>query len=375
MLRRNLLLFAGLLAVVAGLLTAVGLAALRVAQADQWPSRPVTMVVPFAAGGPTDVVGRIVADRLSDVLGQQVIVENVGGAGGMTGAQRVAVANPDGYQVLLGTVGTQAYNQTLYKKPLYNAVDDFTAVALIAEQPLVLVVPKNFPADSLKTFTPYVKANSAKLSFGSGGSGSATHLGCVLLNSAIGANVQHVPYRGSAPAMQDLIAGRINYLCDAVSTALPQIKSGSVKPLAVLARHRSAVLPDVPTAQEQGLAGFEANNWIGLFLPRKTPEPTARGRHQGDECAGAAGAHGGDRHRLGERRSHRFRLSQALRQQRNREVGGADQSKRRVGGVKLPPPHHSFTLFTGVSGVRPARRLAKLSVPVCSHWPVTARSA
>src|SRR6266571_5123340 len=120
MLRRNLLLFAGLLVVLAGLLTAVGFAALRVAPADQWPSRPVTMVVPFAAGGPTDVVGRIVADRLSDVLGQQVIVENVGGAGGMTGAQRVALASPDGYQVLLGTVGTQAYNQTLYKKPLYN---------------------------------------------------------------------------------------------------------------------------------------------------------------------------------------------------------------------------------------------------------------
>src|SRR5260370_31364185 len=251
MLRRNLVLCAGWLAVLVGLLTAVGLAALRIAKANEWRSRPVTMVVPFAAGGPTDVVGRIVADRLSDVLGQKVIVENVGGAGGMTGAQRVAVANPDGYQVLLGTVGTQAYNQTLYKKPLYNAVDDFTPVALIAEQPLVLVVPKVFPADSLKTFTPYVKANSAKLSFGSGGSGSATHLGCVLLNSAIGANVQHVPYRGSAPAMQDLIAGRINYLCDAVSTALPQIKSGTVKPLAVLARHRSAVHAHGPTAQGQ----------------------------------------------------------------------------------------------------------------------------
>jgi tripartite-type tricarboxylate transporter receptor subunit TctC len=237
------------------------------------------MVVPFAAGGPTDVVGRVVADRLSDILGQQVVVENVGGAGGMTGAQRVAQASPDGYQVLLGTVGTQAYNQTLYKKPLYNAADDFTPVVLIAEQPLVLVVPKDFPADSLTSFTAYVKANSAKLSFGSGGSGSATHLGCVLLNTAIGANVQHVPYRGSAPAMQDLIAGRINYLCDAVSTALPQIKSGAVKPIAVLARHRSAVLPDVPTAEEEGLAGFEANNWIGLFYPRNTPEAIVRKLH------------------------------------------------------------------------------------------------
>ena len=197
----------------------------------------------------------------------------------MTGAQRVALANPNGYQVLLGTVGTQAYNQTLYKKPLYNAVDDFTPIILIAEQPLVLVVPNDFPADSLKSFTAYVKANASKLAFGSGGSGSATHLGCVLLNTAIGLNVQHVPYRGSAPAMQDLIAGRINYLCDAVSTSLPHIKSGAVKPIAVLARHHSAVLPDVPTAEEQGLAGFEANNWIGLFFPRNTPPPIVRKLH------------------------------------------------------------------------------------------------
>jgi len=267
------------LAVIAGVVAALGLGAMKVAQADQWPTRPITMVVPFAAGGPTDVVGRIVADRLGDVLGQQVIVENIGGAGGMNGAQRVALANPDGYQVLLGTVGTQAYNQTLYKKPLYNANDDFAPVVLIAEQPLVLVVNKDFPVDSLNSFADYVKTNAAKLSFGSGGSGSATHLGCILLDTAIGVNVQHVPYRGSAPALQDLVAGRINYLCDAVSTALPQIKAGTVKPLAVLARHRAVMLPQVPTAQEQGLDGFEANNWIGLFFPRKTPESIVRQLH------------------------------------------------------------------------------------------------
>jgi tripartite-type tricarboxylate transporter receptor subunit TctC len=249
------------------------------AVAQNYPTRTITMIVPFAAGGPTDLVGRILAQRMGEILGQTIIVDNIGGAGGMNGAQRVALGNPDGYQVLLGTVGTQAYNQTLYKKPLYNANDDFAPVVLIAEQPLVLVVHKDFPADSLKSFADYVKANAAKLSFGSGGSGSATHLGCVLLNSAIGVNVQHVPYRGSAPALQDLVAGRINYLCDAVSTALPQIKAGTVKPLAVLARHRSAVLPQVPTAQEQGLQGFEANNWIGLFFPRKTPEPIVRQLH------------------------------------------------------------------------------------------------
>ncbi|MGA7790528.1 MAG: tripartite tricarboxylate transporter substrate-binding protein [Xanthobacteraceae bacterium] len=258
-----------IIAVVAGLLSV----AVGIAYAATWPTRPVTMIVPFAAGGPTDVVGRIVAERLSEILKQQVIIENIGGAGGMTGAQRVAQAKPDGYEVLLGTVGTQAYSQTLYKKPLYNAVTDFTPVALVAEQPLVLVVRKDLPASNLKEFSAYVKANAAKLSFGSGGSGSATHLGCLLLNSAIGVDVQHVPYRGSAPALQDLMAGRIDYLCDAVSTELSPIKAGNVKPIAVLARQRSAVLPNVPTAQQEGLANFEANNWIALFFPRNTPEP------------------------------------------------------------------------------------------------------
>src|ERR1700761_273870 len=195
-----------------------------VAQAAVWPRRPITMIVPFAPGGPTDVVGRVFAERLSEILKQQVVVENIGGAGGMTGAERVAEAKPDGYQVLLGTVGTQAYSQTLFKKPLYNSVTDFTPVALVAEQPLVLVVRKDMPVNSLKEFAAYVKAHAAKLSFGSGGAGSATHLGCLLLNSAIGADVQHVPYRGSAPALQDLMAGRIDYLCDAVSTELAPIK-------------------------------------------------------------------------------------------------------------------------------------------------------
>jgi tripartite-type tricarboxylate transporter receptor subunit TctC len=269
---------AALVALAAAALAAVA-AVGGLAYADTWPDRPVTMVVPFAAGGPTDVVGRIVAEGLSNVLEEQVIVENVGGAGGMTGAERVAVATPNGYQVLLGTVGTQAYNQTLYKKPLYNATEDFAPVVLIAEQPLVLVVRKDFPANSLKEFIDYTKANADKLSFGSGGAGSSTHLGCVLLNSAIGVDVQHVPYRGSAPALQDLIAGRIDYLCDAVSTELPQIQAGAVKPLAILARQRSAVLPDLPTAQEQGLPGFDANNWIALFFPRHTPEPIVRRLH------------------------------------------------------------------------------------------------
>ena len=261
---------------IAAVSTVTLVAAVGLAQAETWPTRPVTMIVPFAAGGPTDVVGRILAGRLGEILKQQVIIVNVGGAGGMTGAERVAQAKPDGYEVLLGTVGTQAYSQTLYKKPLYNAVTDFTPVALVAEQPLVLVVRKDLPASSLKEFAAYVKANAGKLSFGSGGSGSATHLGCLLLNSAIGVDVQHVPYRGSAPALQDLMAGRIDYLCDAVSTELAPIKAGNVKPIAVLARQRSAVLPDIATAQQEGFANFDANNWIALFFPRNTPEPIVR---------------------------------------------------------------------------------------------------
>jgi len=255
-------------AVVAGVLATSG-----IAHASSWPTRPITMVGPFAAGGPTDVVGRILADRLSEILKQQVIVVNVGGAGGMTRADRVARANPDGYEVLLGTVGTQAYSQTLYKKPLYSATKDFTPVVLVAEQSLVLVTRKDFPASTLQEFAAYGKANAAKLSFGSGGAGSATHLGCVLLNSKLGINVQHIPYRGSSPALQDLVAGRIDYLCDAVSTELAPVEAGNVKPIAVLAGRRSAVLPEVPTAKDQGFADLEANNWIGLFFPRDTPDP------------------------------------------------------------------------------------------------------
>jgi tripartite-type tricarboxylate transporter receptor subunit TctC len=260
-----------ILAALAGALMLTGSAS-----AQNWPTRNVTMVIPFAAGGPTDVLGRIMAQRLSEILGQQVIVENLGGAGGMTGAQRVAQAQPDGYQMLLGTVGTQAQNQTLYKHPLYNALTDFAPAVLIAEVPLVLIVRKDLPAASLQEFIAYAKANQGKMSFGSAGAGSATHLGCVLLNSAMGTSIQHVPYRGTGPAMTDLTAGRIDFLCEVVSTALAQIQGGTVKPLAILSNTRSPVLPELQTAQEQGLAGFEAYTGNALFYPRNTPEPIVR---------------------------------------------------------------------------------------------------
>lgn len=241
------------------------------ASADTFPSRTLTMVVPFAAGGPTDVLGRIMAQAMGEVLGQQIIVENIGGAGGMTGGKRIADAKPDGYSMLLGTVGTQAQGQTLYKHPLYNAVTDFTPVALIAEVPIVLIARPDFPADNLKDFIAYAKANASKMSFGSAGAGSATHLGCVVANLAMGVDITHVPYKGSAPAMTDLIGGRIDFFCDVLSTAKPLIDSHKVKAIVLMTKQRSLVEPNVPTAEEQGIKGFEAYTWNAIFLPKNTP--------------------------------------------------------------------------------------------------------
>jgi len=248
------------------------------AEAQNWPTRPVTMVVAFAAGSGDDVFARIVGPRLSELLGQQVIIENIGGAGGMTGTARVARAAPDGYQFVLGGTGTFAANQTLYKNPLYNAATDFTPVALVAEQPMLIIVRKDLPVNNLAEFVAYAKANHDKLQFGSGGPGSATHLACMLLNSAIGVDVTHVPYRAAAQATQDLIGGRLDYVCPIASTAIPHIDSGRVKALAIL-KSRSPILPNLATAQEQGLAGFEAFFWDGFFLPKGTPAAIVKRLH------------------------------------------------------------------------------------------------
>ena len=220
------------------------------AAAQSWPSGSLTMVVPFAAGGPMDTIGRIVAARLAEVIGQTVIVENVGGAGGMTGVTRVAKAAPDGTQFVLGNIGTHAQNQTLYAHPLYNAATDFAPVALLAETPLVLIARKDLPANDLPGFIAHAKANQDKMQFGSGGAGSATHIACALLNSAIGITTTHIPYRGGAPAIQDLIAGRIDYLCIDTPIAIAQIEAKAVKPIAILTRTRSPSLPALATAQE-----------------------------------------------------------------------------------------------------------------------------
>ena len=250
----------------------LGLSGLNSALAEDFPIRPLTMVIPFSAGGPTDVLGRVVAARMSEVLGQQVVVENVGGAGGMNGSYRISNAAPDGYQFVLGTVGTHAQGQTLYKKPLYNSLTDFTPVALLAEVPILLIVRKDLPPKNFKEFVAYAKANQAKMQFGSAGAGAATHLGCVLLNHVLGIDVTHVPYRGTGPAMQDLQGGRIDYLCEIITTAKPQVDGGTIRALAIFDTKRSPALPEVPTALEQGTPDLIAYTWNALFLPKNAPE-------------------------------------------------------------------------------------------------------
>ena len=247
--------------------------------AQHWPARPMTMVVPFAAGSSSDIVGRILAPRLSELLGQQVIVENVGGAGGMTGANRVAKAAPDGYQFVLGTGATHGVNQTLYKQPMYNAATDFAPVALIVEQSIVLAARNSLPVENLQQFGAYAKSNQAQMQYGSPGVGSVPQLACALVNSAFGANITHVPYRGGPPAIQDLIAGRIDFLCMTGTIAIPQIKSGAVKGLAILTRDRSPSLPALVSAHEQGLTNFHASTWYGIFLPKGTPAPIVQKLH------------------------------------------------------------------------------------------------
>jgi tripartite-type tricarboxylate transporter receptor subunit TctC len=240
------------------------------AVAEDFPSRSMIMIIPFAAGGPTDVLGRIIAQRMGEVLGQTIVVENVGGAGGMAGSKRLADAKPDGYTFEIGTVGTHAQNQSLYQHPLYNSVTDFTPVALIAEVPIVLITRKDLPVKNLQEFVAYTKANQEKMHFGSGGAGAASHLGCVVLNVAMGTNVTHVPYKGGGLAMQDVIAGRIDFECEIMTTVKSHIDAGDVKALAILSKTRSPVEPNLPTALEQGLDA-QAYTWNAVFLPKGVP--------------------------------------------------------------------------------------------------------
>jgi tripartite-type tricarboxylate transporter receptor subunit TctC len=246
------------------------------AAAQDFPTHPLTLVVPFAAGGGVDVSARIQAQRMGELLGQTIVIENIGAAAGMAGGQRVAKAPPDGYTFEIGNVGTHAYNQTLYKKPLYNAETDFTPVGLATESPRILVVRKDLPVNNLQELIAYAKAHQKTMQFGSAGVGSATHLPCVLFNLAIGVDITHVPYRGEGPAMQDLIGGRIDYMCATIQTGAAQASQGDVKGIAILADKRVPIIPNVPTSGEQGLAGVESSAWNAFFLPKGAPDAIVR---------------------------------------------------------------------------------------------------
>jgi tripartite-type tricarboxylate transporter receptor subunit TctC len=243
------------------------------AAAQSWPTRPINLIIPFAPGGGVDASARIQVQALGDLLGQPILAENMGAAGGMVGSARVAKAEPDGYTLLIGNTGTHAYNQSLYKKPLYNAATDFAPVGLVSESPRILVARKDLPVSNLQEFVAYVKANHAKMQFGSAGVGAGTHLPCVLVNNAIGVEITHIPYRGESPAMQDLIAGRIDYMCATIQTGSIQAKAQTVKGIAVLAPKRVAIIPDLATSGEQGLPGVEASVWNAFFFPKGTPDP------------------------------------------------------------------------------------------------------
>ena len=208
------------------------------ADAQEWPTRPVTLVVPYAAGGPVDTLGRILGAGLSDALGQQITIENVGGAGGMTGSNRVAKAAPDGYTMLMGSTSVLAQNQTLYKHPLYDAATDFVPAALVTDSARVLITRKDFPADNFKDFVAYAKTHQDSMKYGTAGVGSGVHICGILLNQALGTNITMVPYRGTAPAMQDMIGGRIDALAEQISTALPQIQGNAVKAIATMGLER-----------------------------------------------------------------------------------------------------------------------------------------
>jgi tripartite-type tricarboxylate transporter receptor subunit TctC len=243
------------------------------AAAQSWPSRPISLIVPFAPGGGVDASARIQAQAMSQRLGQPIVVENIGAAAGTVGSARVAKAEPDGYTLLIGNSGTHAYSQSVRKSPPYNSATDFTPVGLVSESPRILVVRKDLPVATLQEFIAYAKANQAKMQFGSAGVGAGTHLPCVLLNRAIGVEITHVPYRGEGPATKDLVAGRIDYMCNTIQTGVLQARAGNLKAIAVMAPKRASIIPELATTGEQGLAGVEASVWNAFFFPKGTPKP------------------------------------------------------------------------------------------------------
>jgi tripartite-type tricarboxylate transporter receptor subunit TctC len=248
------------------------MAGINSARAEDYPARTATIIVPFAAGGPADITARIVADILSRHLNQKFVVENVGGAGGTIGALRAARAPADGYTILSGHLGTNALAPAFYPNLGYDPLRDFEPVGLSAEYPELLVVRNDFPANDLREFVAYAKTNAGKLNVGHAGLGSVSYIGCLLLNSAIGIKPTMVPFTGTAPVLNAMLAGEIDYECDPVLGTLSQVRAGSVKALAVASRKRSPMLPDVPTSHEQGLPEFDCAPFYGVFVPSGTPQ-------------------------------------------------------------------------------------------------------
>jgi putative tricarboxylic transport membrane protein len=256
--------------IVLAALAAAGLA--TPAAAQDWPTRPVTVIVPWAAGGPVDTIARIVTQRVSEILGQQLVIENVGGAGGSTGAARAAKTAPDGYTVLVSGSAVLAQNPALYKRQLSNPITDFDHVALHNDSARVLIVRKDFPANTFAEFVAYVKANADKIQYGSPGVGSGGHVCAILFDQAIGVRPTHVPYRGAGPAMQDLLGGRLDYMFEQISTAIPQIRSNTVRVLATMGPEPGPGLEDVPTSDAQGMKGIDCSAWGSFSFPKGTPK-------------------------------------------------------------------------------------------------------
>jgi tripartite-type tricarboxylate transporter receptor subunit TctC len=242
------------------------------ARAQDYPARPVTVIVPFAAGGPADITGRIVADIFSRHLGQKFIVENVGGAGGTTGALRAARAAADGYTILSGHLGTNALAPAFYPNLGYDPQKDFAPIGLTAEYPELLVARKDFPANNLKEFIAYAKANPDKLNVGHAGLGSVSYIGCLLLHAALGIKPTMIPFTGTAPVLNAMLGGQVDYECDPVLGTLSQVQAGNVKALAIASKKRSPLLPDVPTSHEQGLPEFDIAPFYAVFAPTGTPQ-------------------------------------------------------------------------------------------------------
>src|SRR5215468_7654046 len=254
----------------ASLAAAISLGA-SAAQAQAYPTRNITMIVPFAAGGPTDVIARIVTGQMAPGLGQSIIIENVVGAGGTTGAARAARAANDGYTLITGHMGTHAASVPLYPKLAYHPEKDFEPVALLAGTPILILARKDFPPKDLKEFVAYVKANADKVNAAHAGVGSVSHVSCELLNSILDIKPVGVPFNGTGPAMNALVAGQVDYMCDQIVNAVPQINAGTIKAYAVATPERNPSLPNVPTTAEAGLPAFQAQAWNAIFAPKGTP--------------------------------------------------------------------------------------------------------